>query len=210
MFDWLKKQNAAPVAPDPEAEKLAAKLKEEKEIADLQSQLNHQKAERDRAETARDNLTKDIDDLMEQICKAKSKAEQKRLAEQVQEKNEELEEVTDALTIARDNIRKNRQVLREKHNIQLAEEGNVKNVVDLKRHAEELQQVGQKAQETGIEMDIAKEANDKLLGGYQKHGEPQSLENIIAVALNRASVRTEPEKGRESDGQVQVPHPHLP
>lgn len=205
MFGWLKKNAAAPVAPDPEAEKRAAKLKEEESIAELQSQLNHQKGVRNRMEAIQGDLLQERGKLMEDIRGAKSQAEQRMLAEKVREIDEELKGVEGSLAIARKNIRNIRQILREKHNIQIAEDGNVGNVVDLGKHTETLVGAGKKATETDIAVGIAADANNALVGGYQEGGDVVSPDSIIAEAFGAVPTGVEPEAA--GNDQVSRPRP---
>ena len=189
MFDWFKKNSKAEHPSDPMTEKIAATAKEQEEIADLQSQLAQQKANRNKAY---DDLLKyevNREKAAEEYRNTSSPTKKDMLLNQVRDMDEDAKGIHQTLTIAQDNIKTIRKTLREKFNIKTADEGDVGKTIDLEKHAQDLANAGRRVADTKIKRDMASGANEDLVANFNS-GNKGQLPEIPAMESDGKATQT--------------------
>lgn len=162
MFGFLKKKKEAP-APDPEAARMAARVNEQTQIAELQSQV----AELRRQSTQMNaEIAKKVEErrmVMAEI-QAAPQAQKISLALRVQNIDQYVARLNNSLALIEQQIGNNEAVILQKGINITVDTGDVGNVVDIKQHQEQLQQAAAKKDAGDTNIKIAEDMANELTG----------------------------------------------
>ncbi len=192
MFRWFKKGAEAQHAPDPMEQKPDATTKEQVEIAELQSQLALQRADRNKAYDELLKYEANREKLAEEYRAASSPIRKEMLLNSVQEMDEDAKGIHQTLTIAQSNIKDIRKTLREKYNIKTADEGDVGKTIDLEKHAQDIVNAGRRVAETKAQRSVSSNANNDLIASFDSENEgksPVELAEELSGNANHASTQ---------------------
>ena len=186
MFGLFKKKQEDPAptqapVPDPAAEALAERKKEEAEIADLQSQISVLQKRRQNEAAEVVTLSAQRAEKFAQIASAPD-AQKVTLAQEVSRLDSNISARNGTISLIDAGIRNNEDIVRQKINNLVAKFGAIENVVNLREHADEIRATGEKMKAEKIGIDMAAEANSQLLGTASSTGDEATIASIIAQA----------------------------
>lgn len=202
MFGIFKKKEAAPM-PDPASQKAAERIKEQTEIAELQSQIAElrRKSVQMNAEIAR--KTEERAGLMAKIRDVPP-AQKTALALRVKNIDKVVSGLNANLALVEQQIGNNEAVILQMTATGTVDVGNVENVVDIEKHKEKIQGATEKKQAGDINVGIADEMVADLTG------DPSAISSDVADILAEAegaAPSVSPNTPSQSSEPVRPGHP---
>lgn len=163
MFGIFKKKEAAPM-PDPASQKAAERMREQTEVAELQSQIAElrRKSVQMNAEIGR--KTEERAGLMAKIREVPT-AQKTALALRVKNIDKVIAGLNANLALIEQQIGNNEAVILQKGATTTVDVGNVENVVDIEKHREKIQSATETKQSVDIKVGIADDLVADLTGG---------------------------------------------
>lgn len=178
MFGLFKKKKEAP-APDPEATKLAARINEQTQIAELQSQVAELRRQSAQMQLEIAKKIEERTSVMAAI-QAAPQAQKISLALRVKNIDQYVARLNNSLALIEQQIGNNEAVILQKGVNITVDTGYIGNVLDIKQHQMQLQQAAAKKDAGDMDVKISEDMANELTG--EVSALTDGLADIIAEA----------------------------
>lgn len=180
MFGIFKKKETQP-APDPAAEKQAARIKERMQVAELQSKIAELRRQSAGMGLEIEKNLKDRAVLIDQISKV-PEAQKIALARRVQNIDKRVAGLNASMALVEQQIGNNEAVIRQLGNIDIVNIGDVGKVVDMDKHREKIAEATTTKLEGDTNVQVAEDMTSTLVGDVASQDGDPALAAILEEA----------------------------